>query len=146
MIEPPRAPYWHLWADDDGVSHQSRCAMTEFTLKSIKAPADPQWIGRKTTGAMTTLVTVLPVDWNGGWHPNPKPQWIVPLSGVWFVESMDGTRVEMGPGEMSFGGDQAAREIAGKHGHRSGTVGDAPAVLMLVQFEDAPPPPRCGFG
>jgi hypothetical protein len=27
----------------------------------------------------------------------------VPLSGRWFVETMDGTRVQMGPGEASFG-------------------------------------------
>ena len=145
MTAPPQASYWHLWTDADGVSHQSQCVMTEFTLKSIKAPADPQWLGNETTCAMTTLLTILPAGWNGGWHPNPKPQWIIPLSGVWFVESMDGARVEMGPGEISFGGDQAAREVAGKHGHRSGTVGDAPAVLMLVQFENTPPPLLCGF-
>jgi hypothetical protein len=33
-----------------------------------------------------------------------------PLSDRWFVESMDGQRVEMGPGEISFGGDQNAKE------------------------------------
>ena len=46
---------------------------------------------------MTVLVTVQPVGWVGTWHENPAPQWIVPLSGRWWVESMDGKRVEMGP-------------------------------------------------
>jgi hypothetical protein len=114
--------------------------MTEFELKSIKPPADPQWQGERLSGKMTTLVTVLPVGWIGAWHENPKPQWIVPLSGRWFVESMDGVRVEMGSGELSFGGDQNCREIGGKLGHRSGTVGDEPAVLMVIQFEDVPAP------
>jgi hypothetical protein len=109
--------------------------MTEFDLKSIKPPADPQWQGTRLSGQMTTLVTVLPVGWIGTWHENPKPQWIVPLSGRWFVESMDGTRVEMGPGELSFGGDQNCRSTDGKLGHRSGTVGDSAAVLMIVQLE-----------
>lgn len=86
---------------------------------------------------MTVLVTVLPVGWEGTWHENPKPQWIIPLSGQWFVESMDGTRAEMGTGELSFGADQNCREVQGKRGHRSGTVGDIPAVLMLVQLDDA---------
>lgn len=95
---------------------------------------------------MTTLVTVLPVGWVGAWHENPKPQWIVPLSGRWFVESMDGVLAEMGPGELAFGGDQKCREIDGRRGHRSGTVGDGPAALMIIQSEDAAAPSRpCEF-
>jgi hypothetical protein len=141
MILPPTVPYWHLWTGADGVTHQTRCMMTGFDLKSIQEPAAPQWLGRRTGGVMTTMVTVLPVGWNGAWHENPKPQWIIPLSGRWFVESMDGTRIEMGPGDLSFGGDQNSGEVEGKRGHQSGTVGDAPAVLMIVQLDDAPAPP-----
>jgi hypothetical protein len=146
MSDKPSVPYWHLWTDADGISSQKRCAMTHFALKSMQPPAAPQWQGEKTSGAMTTMVTVQPVGWIGEWHENPKPQWIVPLSGRWFVESMDGARVEMGPGEISFGGDQNCRTIDGKRGHRSGTIGDAPAVLMVVQFDDAAAPAvPCGF-
>jgi hypothetical protein len=120
--------------------------MTEFELKSMQPPADPQWQGQPQRGAITVLVTVQPVGWVGTWHENPKPQWIVPVSGRWFVEAMDGTRVEMGPGEISFGGDQNCREIEGRRGHRSGTVGDAPAVLMVVQMEEAfAMRPPCAF-
>lgn len=140
MIEKPTVLYWHLWTDADGMSRQAQCAMTDFDLKSIKPSADPQWQGKKTSGAMTEMVTVLPVGWIGTWHENPKPQWIVPLSGRWFVEAMDGTHVEMGAGELSFGGDQNCREVGGKRGHRSGTVGDVSAVLVLIQFDDAPAP------
>ena len=133
---PPSVPYWHLWADADGISHQRRCTMSQFELKSIQPPAAPQWQGQRISGAMTTLISVLPVGWIGDWHENPKPQWIIPLSGRWFVESMDGTRVEMGVGELSFGGDQSCRERDGKCGHLSGTVGDAAAVLMIVQLDE----------
>ena len=136
MTDQPTIAYWHLWTDADGISRQRRCAMSEFELKSIQPSADPQWLGHPTSGAMTALFTVLPVGWIGSWHENPKPQWIVPLSGRWFVESMDGTRVEMGCGEISFGADQGCREQDGRRGHRSGTVGDVPVVLMLVQLQD----------
>ena len=146
MSDGPSVPYWHLWTDADGVSRQKQCAMIHFALKSIQEPAAAQWQGDKTSGAMSMMVTVLPVGWIGEWHENPKPQWIIPLSGRWFVESMDGARVEMGSGEISFGGDQNCRAVAGKRGHRSGTVGDAPAVLMIVQFDNAPSPSApCGF-
>jgi hypothetical protein len=140
MTDKPVVCYWHLWTDPEGVSRQKQCAMTQFSLKSIQEPATPQWQSDTTSGAMSTMITVLPAGWIGEWHENPKPQWIIPLSGRWFVESMDGVRVEMGSGEISFGGDQNCREFAGKRGHRSGTVGDAPAVLMIVQFDDAPTP------
>ena len=134
----PTARYWHLWLDADGVSHQSLCTMTEFEKISIQPQAAPQWIGSKVKDGATVFVTVQPVGWIGDWHENPKPQWIIPLSGRWFVESMDGQRVEMGPGEASFGEDQHSRTADGKRGHLSGTVGDEPAILMIVQF-DSPP-------
>lgn len=136
--EKPSVPYWHLWTDAEGVSHQTRCALTDFDMKSMQPPADPQWQGTKTHDGATVMVTVQPVGWTGAWHENPKPQWIIPLSGRWFVESMDGTRVEMGPGEISFGEDQNAKPVDGRQGHLSGTVGDEPAVLMVVQFDAAP--------
>ena len=135
--DAPRVPYWHLWTDKDGISRQRLCTLSEFELASISPPASPQWLGQKHSAATTLLVTVLPIGWLGTWHENPKPQWIVPLSGRWFVESMDGQRVEMGPGELSFGADQGTREQDGKRGHRSGTLGAAPAVLMLIQLEPA---------
>jgi hypothetical protein len=144
--EKPKIPYWHLWTDAEGVSHQSRCEMTEFELKSMNPPASPQWQGQKTRAPATVMVTVQPVGWVGAWHENPKPQWIIPLSGRWFVESMDGERVEMGPGEISFGADQNTVERNGRKGHRSGTIGGEPAVLMVVQFDEPPASSgRCPF-
>jgi hypothetical protein len=135
MSEKPIVPYWHLYTDGDGVSRQRRCALTEFELKTMNPPAAPQWQGRKHHDGMTVMVTVQPAGWVGEWHENPAPQWIIPLSGRWFVESMDGTRVEMGPGEISLGEDQGCKTRNGRIGHLSGTVGPEPAVLMVVQFD-----------
>jgi hypothetical protein len=137
--DPPVIDYWHVWRDSDGISHQSRCQIQDFTLKSISPPAESQWLDWLQKGSATVVFTVMPVGWIGSWHENPKPQWIIPLSGCWFVETMDGQRVEMGMGEISFGEDQNTTENAqGQKGHLSGTVGDAPAVLMIVQLEEAP--------
>ena len=140
MNDKPAVTYWHLWTDSDGISRQTQCTMDHFELKSIQPAIEAQWQGEKTSGAMSIMVTVLPVGWIAAWHENPKPQWIIPLSGCWFVEAMDGTRVELGAGAISFGGDQNCREADGKKGHKSGTVGDVPAVLMIVQFDTMPAP------
>jgi hypothetical protein len=141
----PIVHYWQLYTDAEGVSRLRQCAMTEFELKSMQPPAAPQWQGTPKRADMTVFVTVQPVGWLGAWHENPKPQWIVPLSGRCFVESMDGTRIEMGAGEFSFGADQNCRVIGEKRGHLSGTVGDVPAVLMLIQFNDVAPPASCAI-
>lgn len=135
----PVVAYWHVWVDR-GVSRQARCRIERFGLKTIPG-ASPQWWDDLGTSRAGVSMIVLPVGWVGEWHENPKPQWIVPLSGRWFVETMDGERVEMGPGEISFGEDQGCVPDAHGHtGHRSGTVGEEPAVLMLVQLEDGPAP------
>jgi quercetin dioxygenase-like cupin family protein len=113
--------------------------MSNFVLESIAPPAAPQWLDRLKAEGAQVVVMVLPVGWVGTWHENPKPQWIIPLSGRWFVETMDGARVEMGPGELSFGEDQNTKlNSKGEKGHLSGTVGNEPAVLMVIQLKDAP--------
>jgi hypothetical protein len=134
----PRVPYWHIWTDEYGVSHQGRCQLDKFDWKGV-GNAAPQWNARQPTGEATVVVTVQPVGWVGEWHENPAPQWIVPLSGRWWVESMDGTRVEMGPGDLSFGEDQnCVADSAGRKGHRSGTIGNEPAVLLTVRLAAEP--------
>ena len=129
----PSVPYWHLWVDGDGVSHQRQCQLTDYHLKSV-GPADPQWNDKMERGDATVVFTVQPVGWVGEWHENPAPQWIAVLSGRWWIESMDGTRIEQGPGEFSLGEDQnCTRDAQGRLGHRSGTVGDQPALLRALQ-------------
>ena len=136
-MSKPKVKYWHVWTDENGISHQTQCELTNFAKESMGGDADPQWNDRLLSSDAEVLFAVQPVGWVGQWHENPKPQWIVPLSGKWFVETMDGTRVEMGAGEFSFGGDQNTKpNEKGHKGHLSGTVGDEPAVLMVVQLKD----------
>jgi len=137
-MDRPTVTYWHVWTDGNGVSHQTRCKLAAFEQQSMGG-AVPQWNDRLSASGAVVITAVQPIGWVGEWHENPKPQWIVPLSGRWFVETMDGLRIEMGPGEVSFGNDQNSRpDSQGRKGHRSGTVGSVPAVLMIVQLEQEP--------
>ncbi len=134
--EHPKIPYWHLWTDDEGITHQTRCDLTSFEWQSMGGKAGAQWNDHLLSGENSLLFAILPVGWIGDWHENPKPQWISVLSGRWFVESTDGTKVEMGTGDLAFGGDQNAKpDAGGRAGHRSGTVGDEPCSLMIVQLD-----------
>jgi len=142
--QPPRIPYWHLWVDSQGVSHQKLCASSEFEFKGV-GDAAPQWNNRQHRSEATVVYTVQPVGWVGECHENPAPQWIVVLSGRWWIEAVDGARIEQGPGEFSFGEDQGCALTNGRKGHRSGTIGDAPAVLMTVQLHVPPTREPCRF-
>ena len=131
-------PYWHLWVDESGVTRQERRALT------ASSEADWHGVGEVLTTGKIADVTeremlVLPPGTVYEWHENPFPQWIVPLSGQWFVESTDGRRVEMGPGEISFGEDQNSLEIDGKRGHLSGVVGDEPCILLCIRASSKAP-------
>ncbi|MCJ8165672.1 hypothetical protein MKJ04_12540 [Pontibacter sp. E15-1] len=133
--DKPIFTYWHVWTDEEGVSHQTRAELTDFKKESMGGDADEQWNNHLLAAEAKVLFTELPVGWMGTWHENPKPQWIIPLSGKWYVETMDGQHVEMGPGEVSFGGDQNTTANAQGHkGHVSGTVGEEPAKLMIIQL------------
>lgn len=134
----PTLPYWHLWADEEGTTRQTRCDLTAFDLQSMGGKAEAQWNDQLVSGPANLLFAVLPAGWTGDWHRNPEPQWITVVSGRWFVESMDGTRVEMRAGEVAFGGDQNSKpDKAGRVGHCSGTVGEEPCRLMIVQIDPA---------
>ncbi len=139
---PPAVPYWHLYVDAAGISRQVPCALTDYALGQV-GPADPQWNKAMARGEASVVFTVQPVGWIGEWHENPAPQWIVVLQGRWFIESMDGTRIEQGPGEFSFGEDQGCTAVGGKQGHRSGTVGDVPCCLMTVRLHRDPQRTPC---
>jgi len=134
----PTITYWHLWTDAAGISHQTECQLEHFDFKGV-GDAAPQWNNTQARSEATVVFTVQPIGWVGEWHENPAPQWIVPLSGAWWVEAMDGTRREFGPGEISLGEDQnCVADAQGRKGHRSGVVGNQPAVLMTIQLHVAP--------
>lgn len=132
----PELIYWHVWTDENGISRQTKATMMNFEKESM-GDADKQWNMHLLSGDAHLMFSELPVGWEGTWHENPEPQWIIPLSGRWYVETMDGHRVEMGPGDISFGGDQGTKKDSeGRKGHLSGTVGNEPAKLMMIQLKD----------
>ncbi len=131
----PHLEYWHAWTDDDGVSRQERRSVGEFDLAPFTSDSEPLWVASHSSTPRKVVFLTLPANEVVHWHENPVPQWIVVLSGRWFVETMDGTRVEMGPGELSFGGDQGTDPSRAERGHQSGALDGRPCSLMLIQVD-----------
>ena len=135
----PTYSYWHVYVGADGLSRQTRCQFEKFELKGVTKGVAPQWLNQLSDQVAKFTITTQPAGWVGDWHENPGPQWIIPLEGRWFVETSDGKRVEMGPGEVSLGEDQMSKiDAHGHRGHLSGTLGDTPATLMIVSLKTSP--------
>lgn len=133
--QPPSMAFWQMQPDAQGRSTISQHHLTEFALRSVSGDAAAIWMREFHGNLKAIWFNVLPVGWVGEWHPSPALQWVVPLSGRWFIETQDGKRVEMGPGDIHWGADLAS-EPHGRVAHRSGQLGDVPCVQMMVQFHD----------
>ena len=136
LIPSPSIPYWRVWVDANGTSRQTQHQLGGHQFTAFAKGADPLWSACHGSDADNVITLVLPAGGIYDWHENPRPQWIIPLSGAWAVETMDGLIVTMGAGELSFGGDQGSRD---GRGHRSWTMGSEEAVLLLIQVEQPPP-------
>ena len=134
----PGLDVWHVWRDQQGVSHQTKKTLDDFKLITVIDGIPSVWQSGPRDDARTIVFLTLMPGQTYDWHENPVPQWIVPIVGRWFVTTMDGMRVEMGPGEISFGADQNCQRIDGRQGHQSGAVGSEPAVIMLIQVGSDP--------
>ena len=127
--------FWRVWVNEQGESCQNLHYLSGHEKSVFADGAAPIWSALHYSGHAKVITLILMPGEVGEWHENPEPQWIVPLNGRWGVETMDGAIVEMGPGEISFGGDQKTKN---NKGHRSWAVGDAPAELLLIQVQDPP--------
>lgn len=131
--DAPAVPTYLMLTDDQGRSTLRTALLGGLERRSVSGGAAPQWL-RDLPGEVCGLkLAALPVGWVGEWHESPQPQWVVPLSGRWFLETADGHRAEMGPGDIHFGQDQGT---VGERGHRSGQLGDEPCVQLIVQFRE----------
>lgn len=137
---PPTMPFWEMKIAPDGLSTIAQQQLEGFIQQSVSGDTTPIWMHRFPGIVKAVWFNILPVGWIGDWHPSPALQWVVPLSGRWFIETQDGVRVEMGPGDIHWGADKAAGIVDGEIGHRSGQLGDVPCVQLMVQFDGTTEP------
>ncbi len=135
--------YYHMWADKTGTTHIATCSFKNFELQQLSSGDSPQYSDTIGTSNDKTIFTIQPSGWTSDWHKNPAVQWVVPLSGTWYVRMSDGHVQTMGPGDVALGEDQMAMpapsgEDAGKTGHAAGNVGREAVKLMIVQTDWVP--------
>jgi len=126
----PSQPYWHNWADANGESHFTLCALTNWSFVDFLPPSQPLW--QETKADPTSIVFLqMPVGWQGPWHRDPAPQLVVFLSGHGRWQTMDGQIRDFTTGDLYFGNDQMSTK-----GHFSQNIGNVPLYVALLQFAD----------
>jgi len=70
------------------------------------------------------------------WHPAPRRQFVVTLSGESEIELEDGRKIREGPGHILL-----AEDITGK-GHISRAIGSQDRISLFITLADGANPPR----
>lgn len=131
----PSISYMAMRMDQEGLSTAVLCELEGLSLASLGGKASPIWMKQFAGNPISVWFTVLPIGWVGDWHESPAPQWVCAISGHWWIETADGKRIEMGPGEIHWGQDQGTK---GDRGHRSGQSGPEPCVQLMVRYANTP--------
>ena len=116
-----------LYADASGTSHFEDVPVT-FQLTDFAPPAPPVDVS-PFEAATRYCFSRAPVGWSGDWHPAPRRQLALILSGQLEVMAGDGETRRLGAGTAVLLEDTMGR------GHRTRVIGSVPAVLAFVQLE-----------
>lgn len=122
-------PAWtllHLFADELGVSRVDPQFTQELSAVEFAPPA-PAVLVSRASEARALVMIELPVGWQGDWHPSPREQWVICLSGEMGYLAGDGTQFTLRPGSCILTTDTHG------NGHKSWNAGTEPVRLALVQ-------------
>jgi quercetin dioxygenase-like cupin family protein len=105
---------FRLYTGDDGRSH-----IEEQSLASHPALTSPQ-------AASHIFFREFPVGTFLDWHPAPRRQYVIILSGELEIGLGDGTLRRFGPGDARLVEDTTGQ------GHTTRTIGDAPVLTAVI--------------
>ena len=120
--------YTKIFADKEGESH---FLDVEIELEPVEfAPPAPSVNLSSFTPATQYAFCVFPSGWYGDWHPTPKKQTFLFLSGEMEVLVGDGEERRFGAGSIVL-----VEDTTGK-GHVSRVVSSTDVVTAVVQLPD----------
>ena len=109
---------YRLYTGTDGESH----------IEELK-PADQQAL-RQNQAAAGIRLQEFPAKQFLDWHPAPRRQWVIIVSGELEIGLGDGSSRRFGPGDARLVEDTTGR------GHTTRTLGDAPCFTLVVLLAD----------
>ena len=137
------------WFDDGSLVAQPRTPMKVtrlFTGADGKTKVEEYEIGLKPQGRGTELSEAVAVeslqfrrtnqDYNLDWHPAPRRQYVVTLSGESEIELEGGRKLRLGPGHILLAEDTTGQ------GHISRAIGSKDRLSLFITLAGGAIPPR----
>lgn len=94
------------------------------------APPAPAFETSEPIATAHTVLFSVPAGWYGDWHPSPRRQLYIPVSGQLQIEVSDGDV------RVFVCGDIVLVEDVLEPGHTSRAVGDEPATGVFIHLDD----------
>ena len=122
----PNLTCLRIFADQSGVSHVTR---QPIELEGTEtAPSVPAYQVSAPIALSAARFSVMPPGLVADWHPAPRRQYSVHLSGELEVESGDGQVSRIAPGTIVL-----LEDVSGQ-GHRTRVVGEQPVVTVFLEL------------
>lgn len=119
--------YVRLYADNSGESHFEDIE-EELSLIEFAPPAPPVFVS-DAREVKRVLFLCIPQGWFGDWHPVPKRQYFILLSGTIEIRVSDGELRTFPPGSVIFGEDTSGK------GHKTRVIGTVDAQVAIFQID-----------
>jgi len=119
--------YIRLYADNLGDSHFEDME-EELSLVEFAPPAPPVFVS-DAREVKRFLFLRIPKGWAGDWHPVPKCQYFILLSGTIEIRVSDGEVRTFPSGSVIFGEDASGK------GHKTRVIGPDDAQVTIFQLD-----------
>ena len=120
--------YRRLFEDELGESHWVDVPVE--MSKTVFAPPAPEMSMSEFSDAKRYAFLRLPVGWEGDWHPSPKRQMIITVSGDVEIVASDGVAHRFPAGYAVL-----LEDTRGK-GHVTRVIGNFDVLAAVIQLED----------
>lgn len=116
-----------VYADAEGESHFEEVEVAFRVAEFV--PGKPVTGLSPASRATEVAFAQVPADWEGGWHPTPRRQFGVIVSGAMDIRASDGELRRFTPGSVFL-----LEDTTGK-GHNTLAVGGTEAILLLAWLD-----------
>jgi quercetin dioxygenase-like cupin family protein len=117
--------YTRIFADESGTSHMEELSIELDRMDS--APSVPPIQVAAPIAVSLARFSVMAPGFVADWHPAPRVQYSLHLSGELEVEVGDGHVRRLGPGSIVL-----LEDVSGQ-GHRTRVIGEQPVVGVFLQ-------------
>lgn len=116
-----------VYSDSIGETHFEDIEI-KLDESDFAPPAPPIFISNLQLSTKYGFLSVMP-GWSSDWHPTPKRQYIIYLSGMIEAEVSDGEIRQFRPGSITL-----VEDTVGK-GHKSRAIGNDQIIAVIIQLE-----------